>query len=101
MRLLSCRGAPYPGRMAQQIRTFGDPVLKTKASPVAEVDGRAIRLVDEMFNSLYTCGNGLALAAPQIGIQKQVVVWDFGDDPQAIFNPEISDGDGEWVYEEG
>jgi peptide deformylase len=87
--------------MAQQIRTFGDPVLKTKAAPVADVDGRAIRLVDEMFKSLYTCGNGLALAAPQIGIQKQVVVWDFGDDPQAIFNPEISEGDGEWLYEEG
>jgi peptide deformylase len=87
--------------MAQQIRTFGDPVLKTKAAPVADVDGRAIRLVDEMFKSLYTCGNGLALAAPQIGVQKQVVVWDFGDDPQAIFNPEISEGDGEWAYEEG
>jgi peptide deformylase len=87
--------------VARQILTFGDPVLKTKASPVADVDGKAIRLVDEMFQSLYRCGNGLALAAPQIGVQKQVVVWDFGDDPQAIFNPEISDGDGEWVYEEG
>ena len=60
-----------------------------------------MRLVDEMFQSLYTCGNGLALAAPQIGVQKQVVVWDFGDDPQAIFNPEIAEGDGEWLYEEG
>ena len=87
--------------MAQQIRTYGDPVLKTKALAVADVDGKAIRLVDEMFKSLYTCSNGLALAAPQIGVQKQVVVWDFGDDPQAIFNPEVSDGDGEWVYEEG
>jgi peptide deformylase len=87
--------------VAQQIRTFGDPVLKSKAAPVTDVDGKAIRLVDEMFKSLYTCSNGLALAAPQIGVQKQVVVWDFGDDPQAIFNPQISDGDGEWVYEEG
>ena len=87
--------------MAKQIRTFGDPVLKSKALPVADVDGRAIRLVDDMFDSLYTTDNGLALAAPQIGVQKQVVVWDFGDDPQAIFNPEISDSDGEWVYEEG
>jgi tetratricopeptide (TPR) repeat protein len=41
------------------------------------------------------------LAAPQIGVQKQVVVWDFGDDPQVIFNPEISEADGEWLYEEG
>jgi peptide deformylase len=83
------------------IRIFGDPVLKSKAAPVADVDGKAIRLVDEMFESLYDCGNGLALAAPQIGVQKQVVVWDLGEDPQAIFNPEVVDSDGEWVYEEG
>lgn len=87
--------------MAQQIRTFGDPVLKTQAAPIEDIDGKAVRLVDEMFKSLYSCGNGLALAAPQIGVQKQVVVWDLGEDPQAIFNPTVVDGDGEWVYEEG
>lgn len=87
--------------MVQQIRTFGDPVLKTKAAPVRDIDAKAVRLVDEMFDSLYGTDNGLALAAPQIGVQKQVVVWDFGDDPQAVFNPEIVDSDGEWVYEEG
>ena len=87
--------------MAEQIRTFGDPVLKTKAAPVADVDGKARRLVDKMFGSLYATDNGLALAAPQIGVQKQVVVWDFGEDPRTIFNPEIVESDGEWVYEEG
>jgi peptide deformylase len=87
--------------MSAPIRVFGDPVLKTKAVPVADIDGKAVRLVDDMFDSLYDCGNGLALAAPQIGVQKQVVVWDLGDDPQVIFNPEIVESDGEWVYEEG
>jgi len=87
--------------MAEQIRTFGDPVLKSKAAPVADVDGKALRLVDKMFTSLYSSDNGLALAAPQIGIQKQVFVWDFGEDPMVVFNPEIVESDGEWVYEEG
>ena len=87
--------------MAEQIRTFGDPVLKTKAAPVADVDGKALRLVDKMFGTLYGSDNGLALAAPQIGVQKQVFVWDFGDDPMVVFNPEIVESDGEWVYEEG
>ncbi|MET0460321.1 MAG: peptide deformylase, partial [Ilumatobacteraceae bacterium] len=64
--------------MADSIRTFGDPVLKTKAQPVSDIDGKARRLVDKMFGSLYDTDNGLALAAPQIGVQKQVVVWDFG-----------------------
>ena len=87
--------------MAESIRTFGDPVLTTTAAPVADVDGKARRLVDKMFGALYATDNGLALAAPQIGVQKRVVVWDFGEDPRTIFNPEIVESDGEWVYEEG
>ncbi|CAN5684311.1 peptide deformylase [soil metagenome] len=85
----------------ESIRVFGDPVLKTKAAPVADVDAKAVRLVDKMFDALYETDNGVALAAPQIGVQKQVVVWDFGEDPTVVFNPEIVEADGEWVYEEG
>jgi peptide deformylase len=87
--------------VAKQIRTFGDPVLKSKALPVADVDGKAIRLVDDMFDSLYTTDNGLALAAPQIGVQKQVFVWELDDEPRVVFNPEIVESSGEWVYDEG
>ena len=87
--------------MAHRIRTYGDPVLKSKAAKVADVDGKVIRLVDDMFDSLVESGNGIALAAPQIGVQKQVVVWDLDDEPLAIVNPEIVEGDGEWVFDEG
>jgi peptide deformylase len=87
--------------MAHNIRTFGDPVLKSQASLVDDVDGKIIRLVDDMFDTLENSGNGLALAAPQVGVQKQVVVWDFGEEPLAIINPVIVESDGEWVYDEG
>lgn len=87
--------------MSYKIRTYGDPVLKTKAAAVDNIDGKVIRLVDEMFDTLVDSGNGLALAAPQIGVQKQVVVWDLGDDPLAIVNPEVVESDGEWVFDEG
>ncbi len=87
--------------MSYKIRTYGDPVLKSKAARVADVDGKVIRLVDDMFDTLVDSGNGIALAAPQIGVQKQVVVWDFGDEPLAIINPEIVESDGEWVFDEG
>jgi peptide deformylase len=87
--------------MAQQIRTFGDPVLKTKASSVSEVDGKIARLVDDMFDALYSTDTGVALAAPQIGVQKQVVVWDIDDEPTAIINPVVVESDGEFVYTEG
>jgi len=85
----------------EQIRVFGDPVLKSKAAPVADINGKAVRLVDKMFDALYGTDNGLALAAPQIGVQKQVVVWDFGEASSVVFNPQIVESDGEWVYDEG
>jgi peptide deformylase len=87
--------------MSYKIRTYGDPVLKSKAMKVDNVDGKVIRLVSDMFDTLVDSGNGLALAAPQIGVQKQVVVWDLGDEPLAIINPEIVESDGEWVFDEG
>jgi peptide deformylase len=87
--------------MSYKIRTYGDPVLKSKAAPIDNVDGKIIRLVDDMFDTLIASGNGLALAAPQVGVQKQVVVWDMEDEPLAIFNPEIIESDGEWLYDEG
>ena len=87
--------------MSYQIRTFGDPVLKSKAAPVADIDGKVARLVDDMFDTLHESDNGLALAAPQIGVQKQIFVWDIDDDPMAIINPEIVESSGEWVYDEG
>ena len=81
--------------MSREIRTFGDPVLKTQASAVAEIDGKVARLVDDMFDTLYDSGSGIALAAPQIGVQKQVVVWDIDDEPMAIINPVVVESDGE------
>jgi peptide deformylase len=87
--------------MSYEIRTYGDPVLKSKAALVENVDGKVIRLVDGMFDTLSRTDNGLALAAPQIGVQRQVVVWDFGEEPLAIINPEVVESDGEWAYDEG
>ena len=87
--------------MAYQIRTYGDPVLKTKAAEVADINGKVARLVDDMFETLYESDSGIALAAPQIGVQKQIFVWDIEDEQMAIINPRIIESSGEWVYDEG
>lgn len=87
--------------MGHVIRTFGDPVLKTEAALITDVDGKLIRLVDDMLATLADSGLGIALAAPQIGVQKQIFVWNLDGTSQAIFNPEIVESDGEWVYDEG
>ena len=87
--------------MGYTIRTFGDPVLKAKASAVTEIDGKVARLVDDMFDTLYTSDSGIGLAAPQIGVQKQIFVWDMDDAPMVVINPEIVESSGEWLYDEG
>lgn len=86
--------------MAHQIRIFGDPVLKTQAAEITDIDGKLVRLADEMLQVMYDAP-GLGLAAPQVGIQKQLFVYDVGDGPRTLVNPRIGESSGEWVYEEG
>jgi peptide deformylase len=44
---------------------------------------------------------GIGLAAPQIGVQKQLFVYDIGDGADVLINPVVVESSGEWVYEEG
>ena len=77
--------APYA------IRIVGDPVLRQRAAEV-----------DDMIPTMYEAA-GLGLAAPQVGVQKRLFVYDLHDDegPKVLINPVISESRGEWTYEEG
>jgi len=88
--------APY------EIRVIGDPVLRQRAVDVTDIDAKLVRLADDMVATMYDAP-GLGLAAPQVGVQRRLFVWDLDDDTgsHAIVNPEIVESDGEWVYEEG
>jgi peptide deformylase len=85
-----------------QIRVFGDPVLRTPAQDVAEIDDRLRQLADDMLVTMYEAP-GVGLAAPQVGIQKRLFVYDVNDGtgPHAVVNPRLSSHQGEWEYEEG
>jgi peptide deformylase len=87
--------------MAYEIRTYGDPVLTSPAAEVADIDGKIARLVDEMFDTLYQSDSGIGLAAPQIGVRKQVFVYDVDGEQVTLINPRIVESRGEWVYDEG
>ena len=82
------------------IRIVGDPVLAQRAKDVTEIDGRLAKLVEDMFVTMYDAP-GVGLAAPQVGVQKRFFVYDTGDDPRVLINPEITASDGEWWFEEG
>ena len=75
-------------------------MLKSMAAEVTNVDGKIATLCEQMFEMMYEAP-GLGLAAPQIGVQKQIFVYDVDDDPQIILNPTIVESSGEWVYDEG
>lgn len=81
------------------IRVIGDPVLRQKARQVTDIDGALVRVVDDMFETMYAAP-GIGLAAPQVGVQKRLFVWDMGQGPRVIVNPEIVESDGEWLYDE-
>ena len=83
-----------------EIRTFGDPVLKAVAEPVTNIDAKLVLLTDEMFEVMYKAP-GIGLAATQIGVQRQIFVYDIDDKREVILNPQIAESSGEWVYDEG
>lgn len=82
------------------IRIIGDPVLKQRTSDITEIDGRLVNLADEMFDVMYRAP-GIGLAAPQIGVQKRLFVYEYDDQPGVLINPVITESEGEWVYNEG
>ncbi len=84
-----------------QIRLFGDPVLTQRASEVTDIDGKLVKLAEDMVATMHEA-HGLGLAAPQVGIQKRLFVYQMADrEPVTIINPTIADSRGEWEYEEG
>jgi peptide deformylase len=78
------------------VRTFGDPVLKSRASEVGsfgpELEREAERMVSIMRDAL-----GVGLAATQLGIMRRLLVFQASPDatPSAIVNPELA-----WLSDE-
>jgi peptide deformylase len=82
------------------IRMYGDPVLKVKTAEISDVDDALVRLCDAMVQAMYEA-EGLGLAAPQVGVSKRFFVYDLGEGPETLINPQITEADGEWYYDEG
>ena len=82
------------------IRLFGDPALREPGRPVTSFDDDLRRLADDMIDTMYAA-HGAGLAAPQVGVARALFVYDAGDGPQVVVNPELSDPEGEFTMEEG
>lgn len=85
----------------RQIRIMGDDILTKKCKPVKEMTGRTMELIEDMFETMYEA-NGCGLAAPQVGVLKQIVIIDVDDGNQYVMiNPEIIAQEGEQTGYEG
>lgn len=85
----------------REIRKQGDPILSKECKPVKEMNGRMQELLEDLFDTMYE-GNGVGLAASQVGILRQMCVVDVGDGKQYVFiNPEITEAAGEQTDSEG
>ncbi|MEE2761059.1 MAG: peptide deformylase [Pseudomonadota bacterium] len=83
-----------------------DPRLKVTCNPVEDVNADIVKLLDNMLDTMYAAP-GLGLAAPQVNVQKRLLVADVSQDPEHreplfLINPELLWASEElFKYEEG
>ena len=83
-----------------EIKKAGDPILRQIAEPVAKIDRKIKKILDEMTETMYQA-EGIGLAAPQVGISLRIVVIDVGQELIELINPVIIEADGSATEPEG
>lgn len=83
-----------------KIRYYGDPVLSKRAKPLKTVTDEDRAVLDEMVEVMRLAG-GVGLAAPQVGLSKQMLIVDVGEGVVCLINPRITKKFGSEVKEEG
>ncbi len=104
------RGVQVPKEVLEHppltIHTLGDQVLRQSARRISKVDESVRELARDMLRSMYTA-RGIGLAAPQVGVHKQLLVIDLDPEnaatpPMVLVNPEIGSVSASLdTYEEG
>ena len=89
-----------------EIKTLGSKLLRQPAKRISKVDNGVRELAKDMLLSMYSA-KGIGLAAPQVGIQKRLLVIDLNfedpnEPPNVFINPEIISSSATLdTYEEG
>jgi peptide deformylase len=76
-----------------KLHYLGDRVLRQPAKRITKVDDEIRQLIREMLQTMYS-NDGIGLAAPQVGVHKQLIVIDCEPDnpanpPLILINPTI------------
>lgn len=86
------------------LRINRDPILRKKCKEVEQTDEHIRQILEDMLETLHATSNGAAIAAPQVGILKRLVVIDMGEVSGGVLklvNPKIIEQEGEQLCEEG
>ena len=84
----------------REVRIMGDDILEKQCKPVTKMTMRTKILIEDMLDTMYE-KYGVGLAAPQVGVLKQIVVIDVGEGPIVLINPEIIKTEGSQTGDEG
>ncbi len=77
----------------RNIVKVGDEILTKKCKKVTNFDQRLWNLLDDMRETMEEA-NGVGLAAPQVGVLKNLALVDNGEEIVELINPEIIEADG-------
>src|SRR5207253_1789991 len=91
--------------MIRPIELWGSEVLEKPSVPITNVTDAEVKLVQDMIETMYKAP-GVGLAAPQVGVNKRIMVTDptSGEKKNhliTIMNPEIVETEGEQFEDEG
>lgn len=78
----------------REILIHPDPRLKKACDPVADIGDKALKLAEDMLETMYAAP-GIGLAAPQVGVNARLFVMDCAGkedapDPIVFFNPSVT-----------
>jgi peptide deformylase len=83
-----------------EVLRYPNSILRKKCAPIETIDAEVVQLARDMLETMYE-DKGIGLAAPQVGITRQLIVLDIGDGPLALINPKIIEAEGSDTMEEG
>jgi peptide deformylase len=82
----------------RDIRTVGDPVLRTVCDPITEIDSTVKQLVEDLCETVDHDGRA-GLAANQIGVSLRAFSWNIEDEIGYVLNPTIVALDEEYIQD--
>lgn len=87
-----------------QVKYLGSSVLKRQAKKITTINKELILLAQDMVDTMYRY-HGVGLAAPQIGVSKQMIIVDCGEEyqkePYVLINPVVIEHKGLQTGDEG